>query len=428
MKKYFFIFCSILLALVILIICYFAISASNSVNIVDNYLNFQSDIDMEIDSYGYSIDNPLVINNPYGINPLSAMVVFQTDDYVSPKVIVKGKNNDDIIYNYNKAKIHHLPIYCLYANYSNEVVIMVNGISKTINIDTTNIDINDSNVKDINDKDTVITSIDNHLVIIDKFNNIRGYFLKKYSGNILYLNNGHFILSTYQINNDGNYMGIVEIDLLGKVYNQFIVPNGYHGLSTYDEDNNILYVLSNKLLAVDMQSWSIIKEYDIDDYNYSYLEYDNKLHRIVLASEDKIFVIGSDGVRDIIDSYEFNCDYLFFDNGITNFEYSLFGYKSYGLLDESIESKSISLLSYKKPDRIYNDLGLDFYFEDNRLVISSNEKIDNGYVILDKIFDKHTYALNDNYTVVNGTSLSGKYSIYIKIGNRVYKTNYYVIF
>ena len=92
------------------------------------------------------------------------------------------------------------------------------------------------------------------------------------------------------------------------------------------------------------------------------------------------------------------------------------------------ESKSISLLSYKKPDKYYNDFGLKFYFESNRLVISSSKSIDNGYIILDKIFGKRSFEINGNYTVINGTSFSGKYSIYVKIGNKVYKTNYYVIF
>ena len=428
MKKYFFIFGGIFFAFIILIICYFAITASNSINIVDNYLDSQRNVDKQIDSYGYSIDNPLIIINPYDVNPLSAMIVFQTDDYVSPTIIVKGKNNDDVVYTYSKAKVHHLPIYCLYADYDNKVIIKANGVSKTIDIKTSNLDIDNSRLDNFNIDDTVITSIDNHLVIIDKFKNVRGYFTKEFSGKIVYLKDGHFALSTYQVNNDGKYMGIVEIDLLGKVYNQFIVPNGYYGLSAYDKDKNVLYVLSNKILAIDVQSWSIIKEYDIDDYNYQYFEFDDELNKMVLGTDENVIAVGSDGTKESIDGYGFGNSYLLFDKDITKYDYLLFGYKSYGLLSESISTKSISLLSYKKPDKFYSDFGLRFYFEGDRLVISSSKEITNGYIILDKIFDKHTYALNDNYTVVNGTSLSGKYSIYIKIDNRVYKTNYYVIF
>ena len=125
MKKYFFIFCGVFFALLILIVSYLTITASNSVNIVDNYLDFQKSVDSEIDSYGYTIDNPLVIVDPYDVNMLSAMIVFQTDDYVSPTVIVKGQNNDDFVYTYSKSKIHHWPMNCVYSDYDNEVIIKV---------------------------------------------------------------------------------------------------------------------------------------------------------------------------------------------------------------------------------------------------------------------------------------------------------------
>ena len=50
MKKYFFIFGGVFFALLILIVSYLTITASNSVNIVDNYLEFQKGVDSEIDS------------------------------------------------------------------------------------------------------------------------------------------------------------------------------------------------------------------------------------------------------------------------------------------------------------------------------------------------------------------------------------------
>ena len=356
MKKYFFIFGGIFFALLILFVSYLTITASNSVNIVDNYLEFQKGVDSEIDSYGYTIDNPLVIVIPYDMNPLSAMIVFQTDDYVSPSIIVKGQNNDDIIYTYSKSKIHHLPIYCLYSGYDNEVIIKVGNSSKVIYIKTDTVDVDNTKLLDLDNDNMVITNVDNHLVIVDRYKNIRGYFTKEFSGNPIYLKDGHFILSTYQTNNDGSYMGIVEVDLLGKVYNQFIVPNGYYGLSTYNECKNMLYVLSDKLLAVDVQSWSIIKEYDIDSLNYKYLEYNKELDKVILGTDNEVIVMDTDGNRNTMDSYEFSNEDLIFDKNITKYDYLLFNYKSYGLLDIPKEAKSISLLSYKKPDKYYNEI------------------------------------------------------------------------
>ena len=161
---------------------------------------------------------------------------------------------------------------------------------------------------------------------------------------------------------------------------------------------------------------------------YKYLEYNKELDKVILGTDNEVIVMDTDGNRNTMDSYEFSNEDLIFDKNITKYDYLLFNYKSYGLLDIPKEAKSISLLSYKKPDKYYNDFGLKFYFESNRLVISSSKSIDNGYIILDKIFDKRSFEINGNYTVINGTSFSGKYSIYVKIGNKVYKTNYYVIF
>ena len=149
MKKYFFIFGGVFFALLILIFSYLTITASNSVNIVDNYLDFQKSVDSEIDSYDYTIDNPLVIVDPYDVNTLSAMIVFQTNDYVSPTVIVKGQNNDDIVYTYSKSKIHHLSIYCLYADYDNEVIVKVGNTSRVINIKTDTVDVDNTKLLDL---------------------------------------------------------------------------------------------------------------------------------------------------------------------------------------------------------------------------------------------------------------------------------------
>lgn len=431
MKKFFLIFSGIIIVFFIMVISYYVIMASNSVRVVDNYLEFQKVVDSQIDSYGYSLDDPLVIIDPYDMNLLSAMIVFQTDDYVSPSVIVKGQNNDDIVYTYPKSRIHHLPVYCLYADYDNKVIIKVNNVVKEINIKTDSIDFDNSILDSFSDDNLrIITSIDNHLVIYDRFKNIRGYFKEKFSGNPVYLDNGHYIVSSYQLNNNGSYMGIVEVDLLGKVYNQLIVPGGYYGLSFYDENTNYLYALSDKLLVIDMQTWEIIKDYNIDKLDYQYIKYDYSLNKIYLGTDEKTVVIDFDGTSEVTNDINYlkNINYLVLDRNITLDEYRLLNYKVYGTLDQTASSKNIALLSYKKMDSYYDKFGIDLYKESDRLVISSKESIGNGYIILDKFLDKHTYSLNEYQTVINSTSLSGKYSIYIKIDNEIYKTDYYVVF
>jgi len=51
-----------------------------------------------------TLDNPMVIQNPFAISPLTALVLFKTDSSVSVKVTVKGKHNDDIVRTFEASK------------------------------------------------------------------------------------------------------------------------------------------------------------------------------------------------------------------------------------------------------------------------------------------------------------------------------------
>ena len=71
----------------------------------------------------YTIDNPYLVINPYYISPQTALVMFKTDKSEKVKVTIKGKHNDDLVVNFEASKDHYIPIYGLYGNYNNQVVI-----------------------------------------------------------------------------------------------------------------------------------------------------------------------------------------------------------------------------------------------------------------------------------------------------------------
>ena len=86
---------------------------------------------------GYTIDNPNVVLNPYDISPLSALVLFETEQEETVKVTIKGKDAlTTYTHTFEAAKKHFLPIYGLYADKENEVVISYGKVSKTIKIKT----------------------------------------------------------------------------------------------------------------------------------------------------------------------------------------------------------------------------------------------------------------------------------------------------
>ena len=61
-----------------------------------------------------------------------------------------------------------------------------------------------------------------------------------------------------------------------------------------------------------------------------------------------------------------------------------------------------------------------------RLKTGKFKKDDEVYLILDKFLDKRIYDIKSNTTIINQYGLEGKYSIYLKINNTIYKTNTYI--
>ena len=72
----------------------------------------------------YTIQNPLVVYNAYLVNPLSAVVCFETEKEVAVTVTVLGKTPQaNMGHTFPKAKKHVLPIVGLYSDYQNKVEI-----------------------------------------------------------------------------------------------------------------------------------------------------------------------------------------------------------------------------------------------------------------------------------------------------------------
>ena len=73
----------------------------------------QTDINNEIikklNEEMYTIDSPLIVTNPYKINPLSAIIAFNTKEDKSINVVINGEYS----YTSSESKIHILPVYYL---------------------------------------------------------------------------------------------------------------------------------------------------------------------------------------------------------------------------------------------------------------------------------------------------------------------------
>ena len=407
-KSYIFIGGFLIFILIITVVGCNLVTGNVSIKRDRDILSIQSNKEVYFNSYGYSIDNPNVIVNPYGNSPLTGIVMFETNDYSDVSVCIKNKNNEcDISYSFGKYKYHIIPIYGLYADYNNSIVLKAEGKEKVINIKT---DALPDDFGDVLFDGSFSFYNGNYPYASDSEGNVRWYFNRKYFGNVTF-NDNYVIVGNDSYTENGT-IGIYRMNLLGKIYNEYLLSDDYYGYSCYYDGN--IYALSKDVLVIDGQTGDIISKYENDNYD-SIANLDGN---ILLGRNNEWFSFDEDNNVISVSYSPSGKVYSFYDNSD---EYRVFPGVRYGSLKETeMYNRDISILKYDK----YTSNDIDVKMDSNRISVSNGtgNKI---YLILDKLFDKRIYRINDvGYINLNG--LNGKYTIYYKINDKVYKTDYFV--
>ena len=255
------------------------------VDAVESMIEAQSKVEANFELGGFTIDEPNIILNPYGNSPLSALVVFDTDEAVIPRVTIVGKDeNSTFNHEFSEGTTHRLPIYGLYADKNNEIIIEYNDIKKTVNIETAalpeniplptevhaNKDKLGSDLYFFTPSSTGVTGA------YDVNGDVRWYVTNHALWKIDRLENGHLLVSTERPVNAPYYMtGLYEIDLLGKIYNEYSLPGGYHH-DYYEMKNGNLLVASDDfvgeagtvedvIVELNRETGQIVKTFDLKD-------------------------------------------------------------------------------------------------------------------------------------------------------------------
>ena len=379
-KMYIFIGIFILFIISITIVGSFMVMGGTPVKKERDIFTVQSNKEVYFNVYGYDIGNPNIIVDPYGNSPLTALVMFTSDDYSEVSVTIKGKYGNDINYTFSNDKYHLIPIYGLYADYNNTVIIKCEGSEKIINISTSSLP-EDFLFSENMVSDNYSFYNNGYPYAIDSYGDVRWYLNEHFFGNVTLLDNGNVIVGSNEYNDEDSTLSFYRMNLLGKIYSEYLLDNGYYGVNTNFEGNII--VKSDKYLVMDLQTGNIIDELDEID--------------------------GSDTVNYIVDLY----------NGAIN--YTIYEPNRYGRLNETdMVTKDISLLKYSK----YKENDIDIKIDMNRITVNNNGD-DEVFIILDKILDKRIYEVVDT-KYINLEGLKGKYTIYYKINKKVFKTDYYV--
>lgn len=279
-----------LLVLIVLIIVVFRLNEkelnvpTGSNNVITTLMGAnQSEIDEKIktdlEKNQYSLNDAKIYLNPYDASPLSALIVFKTTASTAGKVVVKGKHGDDITMNFEKGTYHYVPVYALYIDYQNEVTIELDtGESKTFTIKTNKLDEvpkitkNLSLEKDLGEELYFVSSpFDMTSYAFDKYGEIRWLTGELYYHNIEFMPNGHMLIGTEEINSAGLASKIIEIDFLGRIYEEYNVEEGYLNSFLLKEDGNIIVAskkegretYSDYIVEIDKNTGKIIKNWDV---------------------------------------------------------------------------------------------------------------------------------------------------------------------
>ena len=402
-RSYIFIGGFLIFILIITIVGSNIVTGNTSIKKEKDILSVQSNKEVYFNGYGYSLDNPNVIINPYGNSPLTGIVMFETSDYSEVSISING----DINYTFSKNKHHIIPIYGLYADYDNTIVLRSEGKEKVINIKTDKLPddfgevLYDGNYSFYNG---------NYPYASDNNGNVRWYLNKKYYGNItVYKDN--IIIGNDSYTEDNHSTGIYRMNFLGKVYGEYLLSDDYYGNSIYDDGN--IYALSKNIVMIDSQTGTISNLGKNDNYSYINVIDGN----VIVGKEDKFYSVKDKKLSEVESSGKSNI-YSFYDD-IS--EYKIVKGVRYGKLTTTNRyDKDISIIKYDK----YDGKDINIKMDVNRISIYNNTGKD-VYLILDKLFDKRIYEVKDTkYVNLNG--LKGKYTIYYRIDGKVYKTDYYI--
>jgi len=238
----------------------------------------------ELRSGNYTLENPLVVENPYLINQLAAVICFNTDEETTAQITVKGKAVEgDLTHTFAAAKEHVLPIYGLYDNYENTVVITLgNGKTSQVKLKIEQLDVNKAHycrtTPEYFGKDLMIISTTTPLVDsaktvgFDYAGDLRWVITNKQSWDIKKLANGRLLYTAYRTMQKPYYtVGLMEMDFSGKIYKEYRLPGGYHHDAIELENGNILAASDNDfnesvedyVVEIDRKTGEVVKSWDL---------------------------------------------------------------------------------------------------------------------------------------------------------------------
>jgi hypothetical protein len=282
----------IVASLVVLLIFGLSDPKTYQVTEIENILSTQSasenDYLVEFSNGEYTPEDPYFVLNPYDISPLTGLLMFDTSEAKAYKVVIKGKTIDSFMeYTTDELISHIIPIYGLYPNFDNEVLLYELIDDDTYELVHTEIVKTGKLPSNIvlpsvlqttseyfgNDLMITMSNTSNMPVGYDINGHVRWYLNKELTWGPDQLENGNFIFGYRDLVNPYYNAEILEIDYLGKIYGRYNIPFGYHHDVTELQNGNLIVAtndfygtVEDIIIEIDRSTGEIVKTIDMDNY------------------------------------------------------------------------------------------------------------------------------------------------------------------
>ncbi|SFD66164.1 arylsulfate sulfotransferase [Lentibacillus persicus] len=247
----------------------------------------------EYNKGSHSLDNPFVKLDPYGTAPLTALVMFETDAPARTTVTVEGKDKQaDIQRTYdNDQTTHTIPVLGLYPGYENTVTIETTTESGETSKHTFTIETEPlpddfltnetpvSHPENMEEGLTFVIPSTRYAYGVDHNADVRWYSTLWNSHVFKRLDNGHILYATKEKGQD-QYNEMLEMDMLGKVYESYLIqledyPDTnvvHHGMIELPNGNFLATVhdtsspyIEDEMIEIDRETGETVRDFSFRD-------------------------------------------------------------------------------------------------------------------------------------------------------------------
>jgi len=228
----------------------------------------------EYEQGNYTFDEPFIKVDPYDTSPLSALIMFETDEPMQVKVTTGiGEDEEEIVKLWDEPNTsHEIPVLGLYPGEKNIVRIEIideNDQAEETEIvvetdplpdDFLDTELVESNPDKMENGLTFIVPTSGYLYAVDEQADVRWYSSLRSRLIFTRLSNGNFVQTT-KADDANQYNELLELDMLGKIYNAYNIE-----IEGYDEEKDnlvhheVIEVPSGNLLATTHETNSDYEE------------------------------------------------------------------------------------------------------------------------------------------------------------------------